>query len=811
MEGSDRDSEGSKGGSGLIAASLQQTPPPIVSGNGGGGCGGVLGSVDKVKFTVSVRGHQWSSARHVNETLQEFAATIQRNARRLEFIEEQDTIQRLQLSYLDGSEPEDLDVDATLGDVIICMGNKQLVAIVNPTKAPLSGNGCLDAEISGSASPMRLLGVHQKPKSKSDTAINNYNLPPTSCSPDSNGIGTESPRIGPRFMHLGHYKPPYRSNHSKLATEPSTQGLKIAIPPADPPSLSFQEDRFCSFHADYATERLAGSLPPLETSRMNYINGKAMMCGGRDGHGTSTHFSPNPTPSPAELAQMLVRSSSHPHPRMQQQHAGYGGGAMPTIPGVVQCNRSATSTPNANGGFQSFASAMHSRLPMMPNNNVNMHCPHGATTNIALLAQFLASQLRAFVPAEEAAHPAVDVTNFSPSRENKYCSQLKNANPRISIPPPKVCNGPTAEKENYPEALGTIVENGSPKDFTGIVKLPVSGSHDKDESSSSANVNTTVAPSSDGVDSEHPNGHSDLVFLVNRRSKRGVGTHHLKLSDLSTYFHLSVVEAAKKLGVSQTTLKKACRKFGLKRWPGRKVRSLESTIHGLEHTIAVGQGAGLEELTEAYMRSEVSKLQQEMNQLVHGTPAQHSPAVRTADLYKRLYSRGWRSKYHNSSRHDLDLSNTIHENRPSELVQSAKKATETMTKIVNSACKVLEGGQANKSRAERLVLCEDSLNQQNQTTCVSAVKELDNGDQLRESRKETAFEEPSTPVNVPVHNGAGVNCANDNAEKSCPEKVIPKEKEIIFPERSPKRPKRECRTAAEGAVRQGLRSSTCAM
>lgn len=43
------------------------------------------------------------------------------------------------------------------------------------------------------------------------------------------------------------------------------------------------------------------------------------------------------------------------------------------------------------------------------------------------------------------------------------------------------------------------------------------------------------------------------------------------MSDLSTYFHLSVADAAKKLGVSQTTLKKACRKFGLKRWPGRKV------------------------------------------------------------------------------------------------------------------------------------------------------------------------------------------------------------------------------------------------
>lgn len=52
---------------------------------------------------------------------------------------------------------------------------------------------------------------------------------------------------------------------------------------------------------------------------------------------------------------------------------------------------------------------------------------------------------------------------------------------------------------------------------------------------------------------------------------QGVGTHHLRMSDLSAFFHLSVVDAAKKLGVSQTTLKKACRKFGLKRWPGRKV------------------------------------------------------------------------------------------------------------------------------------------------------------------------------------------------------------------------------------------------
>jgi hypothetical protein len=35
------------------------------------------GAIEKVKFTVSVRGHQWSSARQVQETLQEFASVIQ--------------------------------------------------------------------------------------------------------------------------------------------------------------------------------------------------------------------------------------------------------------------------------------------------------------------------------------------------------------------------------------------------------------------------------------------------------------------------------------------------------------------------------------------------------------------------------------------------------------------------------------------------------------------------------------------------------------------------------------------------------------
>ena len=39
-------------------------------------------------------------------------------------------MERLQLARADGSEPEELDVDATLEDVLICKGNKQLVAVI---------------------------------------------------------------------------------------------------------------------------------------------------------------------------------------------------------------------------------------------------------------------------------------------------------------------------------------------------------------------------------------------------------------------------------------------------------------------------------------------------------------------------------------------------------------------------------------------------------------------------------------------------------------------------------------------------------
>lgn len=73
---------GSVNGNGAVVGGgfHQLAPPSVVVAPSCGGGGGVASGgpgVEKVKFTVSVRGHQWSSARHVNETLEEFAAAIQ--------------------------------------------------------------------------------------------------------------------------------------------------------------------------------------------------------------------------------------------------------------------------------------------------------------------------------------------------------------------------------------------------------------------------------------------------------------------------------------------------------------------------------------------------------------------------------------------------------------------------------------------------------------------------------------------------------------------------------------------------------------
>ncbi|DBA77131.1 hypothetical protein WJX77_003017 [Trebouxia sp. C0004] len=71
--------------------------------------------------------------------------------------------------------------------------------------------------------------------------------------------------------------------------------------------------------------------------------------------------------------------------------------------------------------------------------------------------------------------------------------------------------------------------------------------------------------------------------LANRRRGKGTGNpgkpgKKLRLADLQSQFGVGLKEAANKLGICPTTLKRACRRHGIQRWPRRQLARLTRAI-----------------------------------------------------------------------------------------------------------------------------------------------------------------------------------------------------------------------------------------
>ena len=63
--------------------------------------------------------------------------------------------------------------------------------------------------------------------------------------------------------------------------------------------------------------------------------------------------------------------------------------------------------------------------------------------------------------------------------------------------------------------------------------------------------------------------------------KRGEKSN-LSLEELSAYFHMPSDQACKQLGIGLTVLKRLCRKYNIKRWPFRKMKSLDRLIDNVK-------------------------------------------------------------------------------------------------------------------------------------------------------------------------------------------------------------------------------------
>lgn len=63
---------------------------------------------------------------------------------------------------------------------------------------------------------------------------------------------------------------------------------------------------------------------------------------------------------------------------------------------------------------------------------------------------------------------------------------------------------------------------------------------------------------------------------------------HITQEELSGCFHLPSEAACRKLGIGLTVLKRQCRKYGIKRWPFRKMKSLDRLITNVQAGISPG-------------------------------------------------------------------------------------------------------------------------------------------------------------------------------------------------------------------------------
>jgi len=73
---------------------------------------------------------------------------------------------------------------------------------------------------------------------------------------------------------------------------------------------------------------------------------------------------------------------------------------------------------------------------------------------------------------------------------------------------------------------------------------------------------------------------------VRRRSMRSAA--NITQEELSACFHLPSEAACRRLGIGLTVLKRQCRKFGIKRWPFRKMKSLDRLITNVQAGISPG-------------------------------------------------------------------------------------------------------------------------------------------------------------------------------------------------------------------------------
>ncbi|KAJ1486180.1 RWP-RK domain-containing protein [Baffinella frigidus] len=96
---------------------------------------------------------------------------------------------------------------------------------------------------------------------------------------------------------------------------------------------------------------------------------------------------------------------------------------------------------------------------------------------------------------------------------------------------------------------------------------------------------------------------------VGAQSIPGTPPREVTAETLRQHLHLPAKEAAKEFGMCLSTLKKFCRKHGVKRWPSRKVKMLDRKIESLAGSTSTGSSNASEDRAE--LRRKLQALERE--------------------------------------------------------------------------------------------------------------------------------------------------------------------------------------------------------
>ncbi|KAL6181627.1 hypothetical protein ACLB2K_048278 [Fragaria x ananassa] len=112
----------------------------------------------------------------------------------------------------------------------------------------------------------------------------------------------------------------------------------------------------------------------------------------------------------------------------------------------------------------------------------------------------------------------------------------------------------------------------------------------------------------------------------------------LSRETISQYFYMPITQAAKELNVGLTLLKKRCRELGIRRWPHRKLTSLQTLIRNIQVNI---QELGKEEddNNEEKLRNAIELLEREKKLM------EEAPDMQLEDHTKRLRQACFKANY----------------------------------------------------------------------------------------------------------------------------------------------------------------------